>query len=153
MIVEHGTLVVAADGGGAAIYRNAGHDGLAKLEVVETHDAGHASFTRDVGTDRPGRGSTPGGGRTALEGPDYHDKAERDFARRLSIRLEELIGVHQHGKSQPGLVLFASPRFLGMIRADYSPRLKGQLKAEIGKDLREAPPKQIEHALAEIDRA
>lgn len=153
MIVEHGTLVVAADGGGAVIYRNAGHDGLARLEVVETHDAGHASFTRDVGSDRPGRGSTPGGGKTALEGPDYHDQAEREFAKRLSIRLEELIGAHEHGKTQPRLILFASPRFLGMIRADYSTRLKSQLKAESAKDLREAPPKQIEQTLAGMDHA
>jgi protein required for attachment to host cells len=153
MIVEHGTLVVAADGGGAVIYRNAGHEGLAKLEVVETHDAAHASFTRDVGSDRPGRGSTPGGGKTALEGPDYHDQAEREFAKRLSIRLDELIGAHEHGKTQPRLILFASPRFLGMIRADYSVRLKSQLKAEIGKDVREAPTQQIERSLAELDHA
>jgi protein required for attachment to host cells len=153
MIVEHGTLVVAADGGGAVIYRNAGHDGLAKLEVVETHDAGNASFTRDVGSDRPGRGSTPGGGRAALEGPDYHDKAEREFAKRLSIRLEDLIGAHEHGKTQPRLILFASPRFLGMIRANYSTRLTSRLKAEIGKDLREAPTKQIEQSLAQLDQA
>lgn len=153
MIVEHGTLVVAADGGGAVIYRNAGHDGLAKLEVVETHDAKHASFTREVGSDRPGRYATPAGGKAAVAGPDYHDQAEREFAKRLVVRLEELIGAHEHGKDQLRLIMFASPRFLGIIRTDYSARLKGRLKAEIGKDLREAPRKQIELTLAGIDHA
>jgi protein required for attachment to host cells len=40
-----------------------------------------------------------------------------------------------------------------MIRADYSVRLKSQLKAEIGKDVRESPTKQIERSLAELDHA
>ncbi len=151
MIVEHGTLIVAADGGGAVIYRNGGHEGAAKLEVVETHDAHHKSFTRDIGTDRPGRSPTPAGGRSAVEGPDYHDEAERDFAKLLAARIDELIGAHVHGKAQPRLILFASPRFLGMIRQDYSARIKTALKAEIGKDMREAAPKQIEHALIEAD--
>lgn len=153
MIVEHGTLVVAADGGGAVVYRNAGHEGLAKLEVVETHDAHNKSFTRELGSDKPGRVSTPAGGKTAVAGPDYHDQSEREFAKRLAARLDEIIGAHEHGKALPRLVMFASPRFLGMIRSDYSARLKGALKAEVGKDLREAPLKQIEHTLAEMDHA
>ena len=151
MIIQHGTLVVAADGGGAVVYRNAAHEGLAKLEVVETHDAHHKSFTREEGTDRPGRVSTPSGPKTAIAGPDYHDQSEREFAKTLATRLDQLIGAHEHGKAQPDVVLFASPRFLGMIRPDYSARLKGALKAEIGKDLREAPAKQNEHALTEME--
>lgn len=151
MIVEHGTLVVAADGGGAVIYRNAAHEGLARLEVVETHDAKNASFTRELGTDRPGRSATPAGGKTALAGHDYHDQGERQFATRLSTRIDDLLGAPQHGKPSTGVVMCASPRFLGMIRGDYSARLKSALKAEIGKDLREATPKQIEHTLAELE--
>ena len=153
MIVEHGTLVVAADGGGAMIYHNTGHQGVAKLEVVEAHDAHHKSFTRELGSDKPGRVSTASGAKSAVAGPDYHDQAERDFAKTLATRLDELIGAPAHGKAQAHVVLFASPRFLGMIRSDYSARLKGALKAEVGKDLREAPLKQIERALAEIDHA
>ncbi len=153
MIVEHGTLVVAADGGGAIVYRNAGHEGLARLEIVETHDAHHKSFTRELGTDKPGRVSTPSGGKTAVAGPDYHDQAEREFAKTLATRLDQLIGAPEHAKAQPHVVIFASPRFLGMIRSDYSVRLKGALKSEVGKDLRAAPMKQIEHALMEMDHA
>lgn len=147
MIVEHGTLVVVSDGGGAVVYRNTGHDGVAKLETVETHDAKHASFTRDVGTDKPGRYATPAGGKTALAGHDYHEQAEQEFAKRMAVRLDELIGPEAHGKDQPKMVLFASPRFLGMIRPAYSPRVKAALKAEIGKDMREAAAAKIEQAL------
>ena len=136
MIVEHGTLVVAADGGGAVIYRNSGNDGLARLEVVETHNASHHK--------------APGGGKTALAGHDYHEQGERQFASTLAARVDELIGAHQHAKTQPSVVMIASPRFLGVIRGDYSARLKAALKAEISKDLRESPIKQIEHALAAL---
>ena len=153
MILEHGTWIVTADGGGAVIYRNTGHEGLARLEVVETHNAHHAAFTRDLGTDKPGRYKTPAGGKTAVAGPDYHDQAEHDFAKRLASRLDELVGAHVHAKSQPPMVLFASPRFLGMIRPAYSARRKAILKAEVGKDLREAPTAKVEHALAELDHA
>ena len=64
-----------------------------------------------------------------------------------------MIGRHEHGKDQPGVILFASPRFLGSIRSDYSARVKSALKVEIGKDLRDASWKQIEHALAKLDHA
>lgn len=147
MIVEHGTLIVAADGGGAMIYRNASHDGVAKLELVETHDARHTTFTRATGAETHGEYAAPAGGRTAIAGHDYHAQSERAFAKRLASRIDELIGPHAHGKTQPGLVLFASPHFMGMIRQDYSARTKAALKAEIGKDLRASDLKHVEQAL------
>lgn len=152
MIVEHGTLIVAADGGGAIIYRNASQEGVANLEVVEIHNASSATFTRGDGSDTPGRYAAPSAGKTALAGHDYHEQGERQFASRLATRIDELIGRNEHGKDQPGVVMFASPRFLGIIRGDYSARLKSSLKAEVGKDLREAPTKQIEQTLAGLDR-
>ena len=151
MIVEHGTLVVVADGGGAIVYRNADHEGAARLEVVETHDTHNKSFTHEMRSDKPGRYPTPAGGRSAVENFDHHDDAERKFAKRLVTRLDELIGAHVHGKAQPRVILFAPPRFLGMIRPDYSARLKAALQAEIGKDMRDAAPKDIAHALIEAD--
>jgi protein required for attachment to host cells len=153
MIVEHGTLVVVADGGAAVIYRNAGHEGLAKLEKVEALDPKHSSFTRDEGTGKPGRTHTAGGGRTSVEGPDYHDQAEHEFAKHLASYLDKLLGPHAHGAELQKLVLFASPRFLGMIRPAYSARVKGALKAEIAKDLTEAPAAKIEQALTAHDHA
>jgi len=150
MIVEHGTLVVAADGGGAVVYRNASHDGPARLELVEIHDAKSKSFTQDGGGPADGKYSEPASGKTALAGHDYHEQGERQFATRLAKRLDELIGRHEGGKNGAGVVMFASPRFLGLIRSAYSAQLKSAIKVEIGKDLREAPAKQIEHALAKI---
>lgn len=151
MIVQHGTLVVAADGGGAIIYRNTSQEGLAKLEVVEIHSASSTTFTRADGADTPVHYSAAVGGKTAVAGHDYHEQGERQFASRLATRIDELIGRHEHGKDQPEVVMFASPRFLGVIRGDYSARLKSLLKAEVGKDLREAPAKQIEQTLAGLD--
>lgn len=150
MIVEHGTLVVAADGGGAVIYRNASHDGPVRLEMLEIHDAHSKSFAQDGGSGPDGKYAGPVGGKSAIAGHDYHEQGERQFAIRLATRLDELVGRHKGGKDALGIVLFASPRFLGAIRADYSARLKSAMKAEIGKDLREAPPKQIEQALANM---
>jgi protein required for attachment to host cells len=153
MIIEHGTVVVVADGGAAVIYRNRGHEGVARLEKVEALDPKHSSFTRDEGTGRPGRTHTAGGGRTSMEGPDYHDQAEQEFARHLASYLDQLLGPHTHGVEAKKLVLFASPRFLGMIRAAYSARVRTALKAEIAKDLLAAPTARIEHALRELDHA
>ena len=152
MIVEHGTLVVAADGGGAVVYRNASHEGTARLEMVETHNADSKTFTQAGESGADGKYAEPASGKTALAGHDYHEQGERQFATRLATRLDELIGL-QTGKDQPGIVLFASPRFLGAIRGDYSARLKTAMKAEIGKDLREAPAKQIEQTLAKMGNA
>lgn len=153
MIVEHGTLVVAADGGGAVVYRNASHEGAAHLELVEIHNADSRTFTPAAGAGDAGHYSAPVGGKISVAGPDYHEQGERQFAARLATRLDELIGRHEHGKDQPGVILFASPRFLGSIRNDYSARVKSALKAEVGKDLREASPKQIEQALTRLDHA
>jgi len=153
MIVEHGTLVVAADGGGAVVYRNASHEGAARLEIVEIHNADSKTFTCATGAEDAGHYSAPAGGKVSVAGPDYHEQAERQFATRLATRLDELIGRHEHGKEKPGVILFASPRFLGSIRSDYTARVKSALKAEIGKDLRAASPKQIEQTLARLDHA
>jgi len=153
MIVEYGTLVVAADGGGAVVYRNTSHEGAARLEVVEIHNADSKTFTRAINSEVGEQYSPPASGKVSVAGPDYHEQGERQFATRLATRLDELIGRHEHGKDQPGVILFASPRFLGSIRSDYSALVKSALKAEIGKDLRDASPKQIEHALAKLDHA
>jgi len=153
MIVEYGTLVVAADGGGAVVYRNASREGAASLEIVEIHNADSKTFTRAIDPDVGEHYAAPASGKVSVAGPDYHEQGERQFATRLATWLDELIGRHEHGKDQPGVILFASPRFLGSIRSDYSARVKSALKVEVGKDLRDASSKQIEHALAKLDHA
>lgn len=152
MIVEHGTLVVAADAGGAVIYRNAGQQGEVKLDVLETHNAKNGSFTRADGGDKPDSYSDAAGGKSAVAGHDYHEQGEQKFATRLAKHVDGLIGAPTHGEHQTGVVICASPRFLGMIRGEYSARVKSALKAEIAKDLREAPAKQIEQALAGLEQ-
>ena len=153
MIVEHGTLVVAADGGGAVVYRNTSHEGAARLEIVEIHNADSKTFIRATNPEVGEQYASPASGKISIAGPDYHEQGEHQFATRLATRLDELIGRHEHGKDRPGVILFASPRFLGSIRSDYSARVKSALKAEIGKDLRDASSKQIEQALARLDHA
>jgi protein required for attachment to host cells len=150
MIVEHNAWVVVADGGGAAIYRNTGREGLAQLELVETHDAHHRSFTHQDGTDRPGRVASSGGVKSALAGPDYHEQGEQEFAHGLAGHLDALIGAHRHGEAEPNLILFAAPRFLGMIRPAYSARIRSVIKAEIAKDFRDASIADIEQALKHV---
>ena len=151
MIVEHGTLVVAADGGGAVVYRNTSHEGAARLEIVEIHNADSKTFMRATSPDVGEQYASPASGKISIAGHDYHEQGEHQFAIRLATRLDELIGRHEHGKDQPGVILFA--RFLGSIRSGYSARVKSALKAEIGKDLRDASSKQIEQALAKLDHA
>jgi hypothetical protein len=72
MIVEYGTLVVAADGGGAVVYRNASREGAASLEIVEIHNADSKTFTRAIDPDVGEHYAAPASGKVSVAGPDYH---------------------------------------------------------------------------------
>jgi protein required for attachment to host cells len=151
MIIKHGTLVAVAYAGGAVIFRNCGENGVVNLEVVETHDAASSCFSRQEGADMPSSTAVLRGGQLPAAGHDPNDHDERQFAARLARHIDELIAAPEHGKDKIGVVICGSSRFLGLIRGEYSPRLRCALKAEISKDLRAAPVRQIEQALSHAD--
>jgi protein required for attachment to host cells len=84
-----------------------------------------------------------GGARSSVEQTDWHDEAERAFLRGLAGRLDAAVS---SGETK-ALTMVASPRALGMIRADYSDAVRKALQGEVGKDLVKLPVYEIEKQL------
>lgn len=78
-----------------------------------------------------------------MEQTDWHDEAERAFLRGLAGRLDAAVS---SGETS-ALTMVASPRALGMIRADYSDVVRKALQGEVGKDLVKLPVYEIEKQL------
>lgn len=84
-----------------------------------------------------------GSARSSIEQTDWHDEAERSFLKSLAERLNEAVTTGE----TTALTMVASPRALGMIRADYSAAVRKALQAELGKDLVRMPVHEIEKQL------
>ncbi|MCJ9734154.1 host attachment protein, partial [Bradyrhizobium sp. PRIMUS42] len=80
---------------------------------------------------------------SSAEQTDWHDEAERAFLRSLAGRLDAAVNAGE----TTALTMVASPRALGMIRADYSEVMRKALRGEIGKDLVKLPVYEIEKQL------
>jgi protein required for attachment to host cells len=143
MLAKKGAFVIVADGGGATVYRVATRVSGVKLDDVECLDRGPAPSTTELGRDRPTRAFAPSrAARGAAETPDLHDEEERAFARVLADRLDAI-----SGKARRGVILFAAPRFLGMLRPMMSDQTRSTLLVEVPKDLRKSPLSAIEKAV------
>ena len=130
MKIAHGTLVMAADGKKALLFRN---EGDRKYSVLQTlsHDEIRNPATHEIGSDRPGRSfSSAGNQRSSYEETDWHRQAEERFARRAAAMLEEAAK-----GDESDLVIAAPPQFLGSLRDYLAPSVKRRLRAEINKDL------------------
>ena len=81
--------------------------------------------------------------RSAIEQTDWHDESERSFLKALAERLDTAV---TSGETS-ALTIVASPRALGMIRADYSDALRKAINGEVAKDLVKMPVYEIEKQL------
>ena len=116
MRIEKGDWLVVCDGRKALILENLGDEMFPNLHTREVHEQPNPS-TAAQGSDAPGRlHSAVGGSRSSVEQTDWHDEAERAFLRGLAGRLDAAVS---SGETK-ALTMVASPRALGMIRADYS---------------------------------
>ena len=130
MKIAHGTLVLAADGGKALLFRNEGDEKYAVLETL-AHDAIANPPTHELGADRPGRSfSSTGRRRSGLGETDWHRQGEERFARRAA----GLMAKAAEG-NDAGLVIVAPAQFLGSLRDQLKASVKRRLLAEIEKDL------------------
>lgn len=84
-----------------------------------------------------------GGGRSAMDEPNYHqmeeDRFAKDTAGLLSKRVERG-GIEQ-------LVVVAPPRTLGELRQHYGKAVEAKIVAEVDKDLVNHPIDQLEAVL------
>jgi len=138
MLVSHGAMVLVIDGAKMSLYRNAGKDFAADLDLVE-HRGKHAANTADIGTDKPGRSfSAVGPGRSAYVATDYHQVEEDDFAKSAVAQLNAL--AHE---SDLDFIVVAAPHVLGVMRPHYSAELREHLVAEISKDYAGRPAADV----------
>jgi protein required for attachment to host cells len=143
------TWVVLADGARARILANEG-PGTGLVEVEEWVSAEARKPTRDLGTERPGRGheSATQGRHAITPRADWHDAAEAEFARDLAHYLK----THVDTGAFDQLVLAAPPRALGVLRQVIDPATAGLVKSEINKDLTKIPLADLGSHLDEVIR-
>lgn len=137
MLIPQGTLILVTDGARMQLLRNCGAGADPKLEVVreKTRDT---PPNRDLMSDAPGRGfASVGAQRHAYAEVDAHHQREQEFARGA---VETLASA---ATDAAAIVLIAPPRALGELRKCMSARLRGEMLAEIGKDLAHARPDEI----------
>ena len=141
--VGTGDWVVVCDGRKALILENIGDRMFPNLHTREVRE--HADQpTSAQGSDAPGKvHSSVGTARSAIEQTDWHDEAERAFLKALAERLHQAVTT---GETR-GLTMVASPRALGMIRADYTDAMRKVLHGEVHKDLVKLPVYEIEKQL------
>ncbi|MFK4506789.1 host attachment protein [Bradyrhizobium daqingense] len=133
--IEKGDWLVVCDGRKALILENVGDEMFPNLHIGEVHEQPNPS-TGAQGSDAPGRlHGASGGVRSLVEQTDWHDEAERSFLRGLAGRLDAAVSAGETS----ALTMVASPRALGMIRADYSDVVRKALQGEVGKDLVKLP--------------
>lgn len=127
MIIPHGTLIAIADGAGLALYRNAGTETALELQAVTAPKLDPHS--KDAG--KRHRSSTANPGKSVL--------AEDALAAAVVewLNAEAIAGKFDH------LIVAAPPKFLGEVRRGYHTTLRAKLLAELPKDIRELPAKEI----------
>jgi protein required for attachment to host cells len=131
MKVEHGTLVMVADGAKLLLLRNQGDEKYAVLATV-LHEQQDNPSTHEQGTDAPGRSfSSIGDARSSYGETDWHQQSEDAFARHAAEVLERTAEQHPDA----GIIVIAAPRTLGRLRKAYGRNTLGRLIAEIDKDL------------------
>jgi len=142
--IGQGEWVVVCDGRKALVLENVGDDKFLNLKTREVYEQEDAK-TSEQGSDAPGRAfASADGRRSAMEQTDWHDQAEKGFLEKLVGRLNAAVEAGEAKK----LVMVAPPRALGVIRQDYSPKLRDAVQAEVDKDLVKLPVHEIEKHLA-----
>jgi len=138
-----GDWIVVCDGRKALILENLGDRMFPNLHTREVHEHPDPS-TSAQGSSAPGKvHQSTGGARSSIEQTDWHDEAERTFLKTLADRLNLAVTTGE----TTSLTMVASPRALGMIRADYSAAVRKAIQGELHKDLVKMPVHEIEKQL------
>ena len=138
-----GDWIVVCDGRKALILENIGDRMFPNLHTKEVHEHPDLS-TSAQGSSPPGSvHQSMGGARSSIEQTDWHEESERTFLKTLADRLNLAVTTGE----TTSLTMVASPRALGMIRADYSAAVRKALHGELHKDLVRMPVHEIEKQL------
>jgi protein required for attachment to host cells len=144
-----GSLFLICDGSKALMFRNAGDEQAINLKAVEVRTEPHGQ-SRDIGTDRPGRGANSATGkRTALGENDLHDEAETAFIKETARGFDALV----RADKARAVAIIAPPRALGVLRDALDAKTRGVTRMELAKDWVRLPTPDIEanlQALGEL---
>jgi protein required for attachment to host cells len=139
MLMSHGAIVLAVDGGRMRLFRNRGQVRSIELETICERDL-HNPPTHVLSEPQPGRSFQSGGPmRSAHETTDTHQRREDVFCR------EALDQALAEGAQGAELIVIAPARVIGVLRKQMKARGKGQAVREIVKDLTALSP----HALGQ----
>jgi protein required for attachment to host cells len=141
------TWILVADGARARVLMN---QGIGKgLQPAVNGEIVHAvPPTRELGTDRPGRGQQRGvSGRHAFEPHvDWHRFEKEKFSKEMAGLLD---AAAERGAFDR-LVLIAPPRTLGDLRAALGAKARGKIHAEVDKDLTHVTVQDLPDYLGDV---
>lgn len=138
------TWILVCDGSKALLFQNVGDERAINLKASDVLIEPHPP-TRELGTDQPGRTyDSMDGSPAAVDTTDWHERAEVDFLRKVSEKLDEAVRVHQ----VKHVVVIAPPKALGILRGQLTPGVRAVLTAEIAKDLVKLPTPELERRLS-----
>ncbi|MGL4443173.1 MAG: host attachment protein [Alsobacter sp.] len=142
--ISHGTWILVSDGRKALFIHQDGDHDLPNFSIQQVLEDDENPRTSEQGSDSPGTShSSVGHGRSSVAQTDWHDLAEKAFARKTVdtlARLAKDIAVDR-------LVVVAPPRTLAVLRASMPPELQKAVLAEIAKDYVKHPVPEIERLL------
>jgi protein required for attachment to host cells len=138
MLVPHGTLIVAADGGHFCLYRNSGKGYAIELELLAESEFANPK-TSKLGDGPPGRAfHSTSKSRSSYEQADLHDREENAFAEMSAACL------HDYARdSDSAVILIADPRMLGRLRERMGDALQKRIVCEINRDYAMRKPDEI----------
>lgn len=138
--------IVIADGAQARILENSGPGkGLIPVPAAAMRKTSRPS--RDIDTDRPGRGYHPWGQHHAMDSQsDPHREEKRRFADLLAEHVNEAALNHSYDR----LILVAPAKTLGDLRQALSKEAAARLDGELPKDLTKISEHDLPRHLSEV---
>lgn len=138
--LKQDTWVVVTDSEKALFLRNLTDHENPNLDLFDA-EAQENPSDREQGANRPGRMHDGGmGQRSALDDTDWHELQKERFAADLAEKLY----AEAHRGAFERLVLVASPKVLGDLRAALHKEVADRIVAEIPKTLTNHPVAEIE---------
>jgi len=145
MWIDHGAMVLVADGRKMLFFRNKG-DRMAPNLEAEIVKLQENPYDRDQASDAPGRAfNSVGSHRSAMQQTDFHELEEARFAAEAAALLKKRALSNEYDK----LIVIAPPTALGEMRKHYHKEVQSRLVGEIAKDLANHPVPEIEKIIAQ----
>ncbi len=141
--LSEGEWIVVCDGAKALMLENVGDAKFPNLKTLSVRQHEDA-LTSEQGAERPGRvHASAGTARSSVEQTDWHERSEEQFLKSL---VADLASHAESGKIH-ALTIVAPPKALGIMRPEYTDKLKTVLKNEVPHDYVKKPVHEIEKLL------